>query len=147
MTMSAPTLEKILQAVNEKYGTSFEGWSQLPTVYEVGDTVPNWDAYEKITIQGYFAVSFGYRVFGYFKEGIYEMARYSNGKGYTATENGVILQQTVPGPGESGYDDFVQAVKQKFLQSNIIVNEIVGKIETYAVGDTVENWNEYTLLE
>ena len=48
MTMSAPTLEKILQAVNEKYGTSFEGWSQLPTAYEVGGTVPNWDAYEKI---------------------------------------------------------------------------------------------------
>lgn len=48
--MSAPTLEKILQAVNEKYGTSFEGWSQLPTDYEVGDTVPNWDAYEKIEI-------------------------------------------------------------------------------------------------
>lgn len=48
MSMSAPTLEKILQAVNEKYGTSFEGWSQLPTVYEVSDTVPNWDAYEKI---------------------------------------------------------------------------------------------------
>lgn len=48
MTMSAPTLEKILQAVNEKYGTSFEGWSQLPTSYEVGDTVPNWNAYEKI---------------------------------------------------------------------------------------------------
>lgn len=48
--MSAPTLEKILQAVNEKYGTSFEGWSQLPTVYEVGDTVPNWNAYEKIEI-------------------------------------------------------------------------------------------------
>ena len=48
--MSAPTLEKILQAVNEKYGTSFEGWSQLPTAYEVGDTVPNWSAYEKIEI-------------------------------------------------------------------------------------------------
>ena len=48
--MSAPTLEKILQAVNEKYGTSFEEWSQLPTAYEVGDTIPNWNAYEKIEI-------------------------------------------------------------------------------------------------
>lgn len=50
MILSAPTLEKILQAVNEKYGTSFEGWSQLPTAYEVGDTVPNWNAYEKIRL-------------------------------------------------------------------------------------------------
>lgn len=49
--MSAPTLEKILQAVNEKYGTSFEGWSQLPTAYEVGGTVPNWNAYEKILLR------------------------------------------------------------------------------------------------
>lgn len=50
MSLSAPALERILQAVNEKYGTSFEGWSQKPTVYEVGDTVPNWNAYEKIML-------------------------------------------------------------------------------------------------
>ena len=62
--MSAHTLEKILQAVNEKYGTSFEGWSQLPTAYEVGDTVPNWSAYEKIEMPKYlkFPVASGVRV-------------------------------------------------------------------------------------
>lgn len=51
MSLSAPALERILQAVNEKYGTSFEGWSQLPTAYEVGDTVTDWNAYEKILKQ------------------------------------------------------------------------------------------------
>lgn len=46
MPLSAPALERILQEVNEKFGTSFEGWSQLPTVYEVGDTVSEWASYD-----------------------------------------------------------------------------------------------------
>lgn len=41
--------------MNEKYGTSIEGWSQLPTTYEVGDTVPNWNAYEKIRMTSFYA--------------------------------------------------------------------------------------------
>lgn len=111
-----------------------------------GDTIPDWDAYEKITIQGYFAVNFGYNIFGYLKNGIYENARYANGKSYTADHKGVIISTTVVAPDEEGYNDFVEAIKQKFLQNNIIVNEIVGKIESYSVGDTIANWNEYTKL-
>ena len=136
-----------LDAINAKYGTNFSTLTmQKVTSVAIGDDCPDWDAYEKITIQGYFAVSFGYNVFGYLKEGVYEMARYADGKAYTADNNGVILSQTVVAPGGQGYDDFVQAVKDRFLQNNIIVNEIVGKIETYAVGDTIANWNEYTKL-
>lgn len=60
MSLSATPLEKILQAVNEKYGTSFESWSQLPTAFEVGDTVPSWAAYEKIEMpkSQYFKIQF-----------------------------------------------------------------------------------------
>ena len=45
MPLSAPALEIILQKVNEKFGTSFEGWTQLPTVYEVGSSVSDWASY------------------------------------------------------------------------------------------------------
>ena len=57
MLMSAPTLEKILQAVSEKYGTSFEGWSQLPTAYEVNDSVSDWASYNILTDFEKYAIS------------------------------------------------------------------------------------------
>ena len=57
MPLSATTLEKILQEVNEKFGTSFEGWSQLPTVYEVNDTVSDWASYNILTDFEKYAIS------------------------------------------------------------------------------------------
>lgn len=136
----------ILEQINEHYGTSFTRWSDNEIALSYGSTLPNWNAYEKITIQGYFAVNFGYNVFGYLKEGVFETPRNEDGETYTADNNGVIIEQTVVSPGHPGYNEFIQAVKDRFMQNNIIINEIVGKIETYSVGDNIANWNEYTKL-
>lgn len=38
----------ILAQINEHYGTSFTGWSDNEIGLRFGDTVPNWNAYEKI---------------------------------------------------------------------------------------------------
>ena len=38
----------ILEQINEHYGTSFAGWSDNEISLRVGDTLPNWNAYEKI---------------------------------------------------------------------------------------------------
>ena len=38
----------ILAQINEHYGTSFTGWSDNEIGLRIGDTVPNWNAYEKI---------------------------------------------------------------------------------------------------
>lgn len=40
----------ILEQINEHYGTSFAGWSDNEISLRLGDTLPNWDAYEKIEI-------------------------------------------------------------------------------------------------
>ena len=92
--MSAPTLEKILQAVNEKYGTSFEGWSQLPTAYEVGDTVPNWNAYEKIEMEQIkVAINTGtanLNIFGKIKGSVYIVSINSSNFCNVCTNEGVI---------------------------------------------------------
>lgn len=136
----------IMDAYNEHFGTDISIWTPETKDLQVGDTVPNWSAYEKITIQGYFAVNFGYNIFGYLGEGIFQMAQYEDGWGYCADLVGNIISQKTPPPGGQGYNEFVQAVKDKFLQNNIIVNEIVGKTESYAVGDSIANWNEYTKI-
>ena len=45
MPLTATILERLLQEVNEKFGTSIEGWAQLPTVYEAGSSVSDWEYY------------------------------------------------------------------------------------------------------
>lgn len=40
----------ILAQINEHYGTSFKGWSDNEINLSFGDTLPNWNAYEKIVI-------------------------------------------------------------------------------------------------
>lgn len=93
--------------------------------------------------QGYYAVNFGYNVIGYLKNSIYEMSRYADGYSYATDLNGVIISQKVVNPSDPSYNSFVQAIKDKFLQNNIVVNEIVGKVESYTVGEQIPNWNEY----
>lgn len=146
MTMSAPTLEKILQAVNEKYGTSFEGWSQLPTAYEVGDTVPNWNAYEKILL----TLAEGLYKFDV-TEGsgsAYAAMSFQNGtmqiySGVTAYGMNIIIynpQGVYQGPG--GQDSIINAVQQICaIYSNVQTVEKVLK-DT----NNLANFENYTLL-
>lgn len=144
MTMSAPTLEKILQAVNEKYGTSFEGWSQLPTVYEVGDTVPNWNAYEKIelTSQKIAVVNtaFGQNYFyiiGTLSDENFEII--SNGDmSCIVNENGVITGYNAPNSNDTN------EIKNKLQNVGITASSITEKVVSWESGTTIPNWEEYT---
>lgn len=144
--MSAPTLEKILQAVNEKYGTSLEGWSQLPTAYEVGDSVPNWNAYEKILIQiedGLYKIDLSggsSRAFACMEIqngniGIYASSLESgsninvyNGDGTFNAANGAENILSLVSQIGSRYPNFVSVSKVVKDNSNL------------------ENWDEYSLL-
>lgn len=145
--MSALTLEKILQAVNEKYGTSFEGWSQLPTVYEVGDTVPNWNAYEKIEMPKPFMWKMnlpntGESIFGKVENNILSCYSESLETVLVVNENGLIF-----GTNHVDNNFFTSLVKPKLDNLGISYTAVAYDTSTYAVNDYVENWNEYTLLQ
>lgn len=145
MTLSVTPLEKILQAVNEKYGTSFEGWSQLPTAYEVGGTVPNWNAYEKI----FRTIKYKVQPAGNTNWAIGEMK-----------ENKLYLYVAEnPHLGNCGVDD-EGIVTMVFLNIEMLFNQIwkpalnaIGiSIDTYEtkfeynVGDTIEDWADYIAI-
>lgn len=140
MTMSAPTLEKILQAVNEKYGTSFEGWSQLPTAYEVGDTVPNWNAYDKISYLRWaiqFAGTNG--VFGMVENNTYKVYANNTSNVLITSNEGVIL-------GTQNYSsDFGNFMKQKLVDAGVNVVSVEQFITSLNVGDNVPDWSLYNI--
>lgn len=144
MTLSVTPLEKILQAVNEKYGTSFEGWSQLPTAYEVGDTVPNWNAYEKIEMPSQKIAAKA----GSWEQGNSYIIGTLTGDNFEiisdelnsclVDENGVIVGYSGP---PARYPDAVKAILQSV---GINAGTITEKVVSWEVGSTIENWSEYT---
>lgn len=141
--MSAPTLEKILQAVNEKYGTSFEGWSQLPTAYEVGDTVPNWNAYEKIELPKPFLWKYELAgglesIFGKVENNILICYAKSLQYALIADENGLIVGDFI-----LDKDFFDTFIKPKLNNLEITYTTIGYDTSTYNENDNVENWNDY----
>lgn len=147
MSLSAPTLEKILQAVNEKYGTSLEGWTQIPTSYEVGDTVPNWTAYEKIEMPEQFLWKFkipwtSNTAFGKVVNDVLICYAKSLETALVANNDGLIT-----GTNVANEDWLTTFIKPKLDELGISYSRIAYDTSTYSIDDTVENWYEYTLLE
>lgn len=146
MTMSAPTLEKILQAVNEKYGTSFEGWSQLPTAYEVGGTVPNWEAYEKIELPQIYLWSSSlpgrwFFVFGKVVNGVLTVYADTGQSLFEASSRGEIS-----GTYAISIEDFEQIIRPRLEEKNVEFESVVVDTTTYKMSDEVPNWNEYNQI-
>ncbi len=155
MTLSAPALEKILQAVNEKYGTSFEGWSQIPTAYEVGDTVPNWSAYEKIELPtppipiGNYLVYDIDRgsLFEIAEDGIYVYAQ-SNERAYLIQTDGQVLDTIqISEVSGSAFLGFLNSLNE-VLGTSYEISELQRIIIPSLVGQNIKNTVEsYELIE
>ena len=142
MTMSAPTLEKILQAVNEKYGTSFEGWSQLPAVYEVGDTVPNWNAYEKIEMTKSQKIAIGFNrniafSFGEIRNDIFFIIVNSESQGIWAKDDGEVVSYS--GPNDEAKSYLIETLSNK----GINISDVINEISNLQIGEIVGDWSEY----
>lgn len=147
MTLSVTPLEKILQAVNEKYGTSFEGWSQLPTAYEVGDTIPNWDAYEKIIlpeikIKMNMPGSTTLFAMGLIKGNLFSLIGNSNNELYKVKDSGEIDSTS------SSAENFAESYcKPRLISAGYGIEETQIQEESYNIGDYVSNWDEYLLIQ
>ena len=146
MTLSVTPLEKILQAVNVKYGTSFESWSQLPTAYEVGDTVPNWNAYEKILLPE--MVNFRFLASGstaYITGFMQGDKAYLNSRTENAVWN-VSPEGQVWGAG--GKASLYEEQTKTLLLSNFgrEISEVLPFVVEWQQGSQVPNWESYTLL-
>ena len=141
MILSAPTLEKILQAVNEKYGTSLEGWSQLPRAYEVGDTVPNWNAYEKIEIVSIYIANITPGFIGRIIEEKAYIYVDNNGNCYATSSEGKIL-----GTGATLGNDFKSYIQNLITNKGYRVSEIDALLQSFEIGYILPNWSEYVII-
>lgn len=137
----------ILAQINEHYGTSFTGWSDNEIGLRLGDTIPNWDAYEKIEMPSvYVAVyptssSVAY-IAGKVKGEIFTILANTENSSLIINHNGTV--NTIYGPPPT-----MQALSYaigRLADNGITVTQTNAEISALGVGDSVPNWNEYSVI-
>lgn len=134
----------ILEQINEHYGTSFTGWSDNEISLRVGDSVPNWNVYEKIvdTSQKIAVLAMSYQqnytfIIGKLSGENFEIiTNGSNSCGVNA--DGVVVSYSLPGADNTNY------VKGILQGRGIITSSVTEKVVSWEIGDSVPDWSEYT---
>ena len=136
----------IIDAYNEHFGTDINIWTPETKTLQVGDTIPNWNAYEKIempptiyakiTPQGSSLWSIGKILSNTFKilcqndEGAWQVT--NDGK-----INGVFGHP---------YDLMSYMWAPKLQQAGYEISAFEIELVAYNVGDTIENWEDFIEL-
>lgn len=132
----------ILAQINEHYGTSFTRWSDNEIGLRIGDTLPNWSAYEKIEIPAQkIAVKLqsagdNLLVCGTLSNKVFNMLTNGNGS-LVAKESGIVDNYDGPGIGASSY---IISLLSNF---NLEATEVVQTIVDYPVGTEIPQWEQY----
>lgn len=134
----------ILEQINEHYGTSFTGWSDNEIGLRFGDSLPNWNAYEKIEMAQPFLWKWQLdgaqvSIFGKVENSVLSCYASSLEKGLVANSVGLIV-------GSYDVDEslFTYRIKPKLVNLGVTYTSIAYDTSTYSVNDNVENWDDFT---
>lgn len=148
ITGNTPTADYVANAIidgyNEHFGTDINIWTPETINLQVGDTVPNWNAYEKIEItRSYIAVSIGGYdgtfAFGELKDNeeiVFEC--FEENVPWAANTDGMVIAK------QYGFPDVFTNVWKPKIDAALGINSTAsGIISSLNEGDTVPNWANY----
>lgn len=147
ITGYTPTADNVASAIidtyNEHFGTDIHIWTPETKTLQVGDTVPNWNAYEKIELPKRFL--WKYRldgdvgsVFGKVENDILISYAKSREDLLVADENGLIISDFM-----TSEEIFENDIKPLLNNLGITYTTINYDTSTFSEGDDVINWNDY----
>lgn len=136
----------IIDAYNEHFGTGIQIWTPEAKTLQVGGTVPNWDAYEKINlsvtkVKIVMGGSSPYLAIGNIKGKKFSIKGNANNQFYLVETSGEIHGVT------NGASQYAEAFCKPLLVAagyDILATDI--EITSYEVGDNVEDWKSYILV-
>ena len=138
----------VIDAINAKYGTNFTNLTmQKVTGIAIGDDYPNWNAYEKIEIQGINVAvyptekSYAY-IAGKVKGGIFTILASSETNCLIINQDGNVLTTYGPQPTMEA----IPYAISRMADNGIEIDQTNAEISILAQGDAVPNWNSYTKL-
>ena len=136
----------IIDAYNEHFGTDINIWTPETKNLQVGDTVPNWNAYEKIKLPIDQKFAFGMNDNSVFSIGrligseFYITVKAAS-QGYWINNEGRIT--STAGPTSAAGGNYIKGI----LENNgYVISEIKDNIVQYEIGDIIEDWNSYEKL-
>lgn len=134
----------IIDAYNEHYGTDINIWTPETKTLQVGDTVPNWNAYEKIELpHTYIAVTNGGDegpfAFGELKDnGEIVFESFEENVPYCANINGVVVVK------QYGFPQVFTNLWKPKIDAALGINSTASTvISSLNLEDTVPNWDKY----
>lgn len=135
----------ILELINEHYGTSFTGWSDNEIALNLGSTLPNWNAYEKIEIPlQYYAVTTGGAnrfAAGYLVDKVWHVYFSNNNKAWGIENSGLIVNEM------ASMDSLITGLMLPKMRDNgIEVESYVQDVVDWNVGETIPNVEQYTFI-
>lgn len=138
-------IETIIDTYNEHFGTEIQIWTPETITLQVGDTVPNWNAYEKIEMQiPYYAVTTGgVNTFaaGYMDGNVWHVYFYANNNALRINSTGLITGEL------ASADSLIQGFMLPKMRSNgIEVQSYVQEVIDWNVGETIPNVEQYTFI-
>lgn len=138
--------EEVLDAINEKYGTNFISWNQEFHDWEVDDTLPDWNAYEKIEIP---IRRIAANMASAPQEAAYIVGQIDGDTfkimvdtfaGIITNDNGLITSHN--GPTE----DAATYIKNILSNFGIEVSNVQNELVDYEVNDYIPNWDKFEIF-
>lgn len=139
-------VETIIGAYNEHFGTDIQLWTPETKNLQVGDTVPNWNAYEKILLPE--MVNFRFLEGG----GSANITGFMQGdKAYLNSQIETAVWMVSPEGqvwGGGGKAPHYEEQTKTLLLSNFgrQISEVLPFVVEWQQGSQVPNWESYTLL-
>ena len=134
--------DEIIAGINDHYGTSFYQEDDIDKDFTIGETIPNWNAYEKIEMSSRM-IAFNIQssspiyIFGTIENDILHLNVDANEASWVAHYEGDVVDSRGPG---------VQAktwIIQEFGDKGISITDVVANIVQYEVGQIVPDWSDY----
>lgn len=138
----------IIDAYNEHFGTDIQIWTPETKTLQVGGTVPNWNAYEKIEMPQ----TKGYKSKSPYSQGHYSTAIEDGDKLaidvqagtqliILCDDEGIILQNTLITARDIWPRIWQNVATSKGLQDTLTLHEVVQQI-----GEKLDNWESYETI-
>lgn len=138
--------DNIIDTYNEHFGTKISNLTPETELFKVGDTVHNWNAYEKIETTIYIKAKNSQSTFAFgflSNDGVFHWQMFSESIAKLANAEGVIQSITIQ--QAQGYWENVLKAK---LQTRWDVQSYVVEIDaTLNPGATIPNWQNYEIVE
>lgn len=136
---------QILAQINEHYGTSFTGWSDNEIGLRIGDTIPNWNAYEKIELPEepqYFRIylqDYAGNMVGWLIGNIITLCMLENTMNIVIAAGGKMTNAI---EGSNVYFNIVKNSVSNYYGISIEDLQIVNSEDSYSVGDNIPYYGQ-----